>query len=255
MTVSVIEKELVDTASFEPRRDYERQDYLAALARAINEVSEDEFDCLSVEAQDWFNEAVRALNKKQDLPEFHDAGAAADEPDEEVDEDETADEPDEKVEELEPEAPEEEKVEEPRPPDQKFAFDKPRKKTKKSAKVEAAKGAIKEVRRHKGQPARKLDHPVIRHPPPDAKPEDLDIVFDEFGLVIGTKNHAAAAMLIEGCRMADVTESIGGTYYNMLRRLVAQGHLLEKNANGMLKLTCKDALTGKPEKKPNKGKK
>src|SRR6478736_5488027 len=83
MATSAIETELVKASDFEPSKKYERQDYLAALARRVNELEEDQYDELSIEAQDWFNAAVRSLNKKQDLPEFPDVEAAAEEPDEE----------------------------------------------------------------------------------------------------------------------------------------------------------------------------
>ena len=72
MTTSVIETELVEASGFEPTKNYARQDYLAALARVVNDMDEKDYDNLTVEAQDWFNAAVRALNKKQDLPEFAD---------------------------------------------------------------------------------------------------------------------------------------------------------------------------------------
>jgi hypothetical protein len=51
--------------------------------------------------------------------------------------------------------------------------------------------------------------------------------------------------------MADVTEAIGGSYYNALAKAVKRGHTLEKATNGMLKLTCMEATP----KKSNKGKK
>src|SRR4029077_10869977 len=72
-----IEKELVEASGFSPRKNYQRQDYLAALARAVNEIEEDKFDAMSTDAQDWFNDAVRALNKKTTLPEFADATTEA----------------------------------------------------------------------------------------------------------------------------------------------------------------------------------
>lgn len=86
--------------------------------------------------------------------------------------------------------------------------------------------------RRKGQPPKKQEHPPIT-PPAD------EIGLNDFGVIIGSKNAAAVAMLTRGCRMADVTETIGGTYYNLLRRLVKQGHAVESGANGMLKLVHK----------------
>lgn len=243
--MSVIEKELVNVASFKARRDYERQDYLAALARAINEVGEDEFDGLSVEAQDWFNDAVRALNKKQELPDFPDVDDSSDDNESEASGDEAEAEA--------AGAAEDEGVAAQGNSSDGDIQAVPAKRAKK-AKGKATKKAEESfqpvvTKRGKGQPPRKLDHPPIHHPDPDTPLDQLDFAMDEFGIVKGTKNAAAAAMLAQGCRMADVTESIGGTYYNLLQRLVKQGHLLEKSANGILKLTHKDSIPKKKAKK------
>jgi hypothetical protein len=221
---TAIEQELVEATGFEPTKNYERQDYLAALARAVNDIEEADFDGLTVDAQDWFNAAVKALNKKQELPDFPDAETEA-----EVEEAAEAEEEAEaSIAEEEPEAEE-----------------KPKKKgasVKQGAKAAAAdkKAKAEAPKKRKGQPPRKLDHPPIVHPAPDTKLEDLDFAMDRFGIVKGSKNHSAAAMLEKGCRMADVTETIGGTYYNLLQRLTKQGHLVEKASNGELKLTHKD---------------
>lgn len=223
MAETEVQKELVEAAGFEPTKNYQRQDYLAALARAVNEIPEEDFDGLSVEAQDWFNAAVKALNKKQELPEFPDAEAegneaAEDNPTDDNLEDDTSDEA---VEEA---------------PPKKVA------KGKKPAKAEPPEGEVEDEaeeappKKTKGKAPRKLEHPAVGE-------------LDHFGINVNAKGHAAAAMLEKGCRMADVTASIGGTYYNLLGRLLKDGHKLEKAANGYLQLVHKDNV------KKGKGKK
>ena len=199
---SVIETELVEAAGFEPTRDYERQDYLAALARAVNEVEEATFDNLSVEAQDWFNSAVKALNKKQDLPEFPDADDEA---------------------EAEEETPEAEEEETPAPKAAKA------KKGNAKAKPEEEKA---EAEATSPAPKRRVAPRKIPHPPVGE--------LDHYGCNVNSKGHAALMMFETGCRMTDVTESVGGTYYNLLQKIVKHGHKLEKGANGFMKLTHKD---------------
>jgi hypothetical protein len=185
-----IEQQIIEATSFEaPRKYKERQDYLAALAKAVNKLEDKEFDTLSNEAVDWFNDACRAISNKKDIPEFADA-------------EETTE-----VEEAAPVA--EAKVE-------------------KKAKAEPK-------RRAKGVPARTLDHPEIN---PQASIDNFEV--DGYGIVKGSKNAAAVAMFEQGCRMSDVTASIGGTYYNLVARLMKQGHTVEKGPNGVITITHKD---------------
>lgn len=214
-----VEQEIIETVGFEPRRNYkDRQDYLAALARSVDQAEDEDFDKLPKEAVDWFNAAVRAINKKEELPDFES------EDENELDE------------------PAEETEEEPAPVEE---APKARKGRKAVAAEVAAEDEVEAApaRRRKGQAPVKKDHPPVKPPS-----EDEPIELDDFGIVKGTKNAAAAVMLVKGCRMADITESIGGTYYNLVQRFVKQGHKLEKGANGMLKVTHKDDV-GKLKKK------
>src|SRR5258707_2352470 len=178
---SVIEQELVQASAFEPRRDYERQDYLAALARAINEVAEEDFDALSVEAQDWFNDAVRALNKKQLLPEFPD-GAFLEERGES--DDELIDEAEGSIEEVEVGPEPEEKPAKAKKGARKSKAKRPAHKVE-PEEPPAKSRKVSPIGHRKGQPPEKLEHPEIVKLAPDTKYEDMNIVFDEFGIVKG----------------------------------------------------------------------
>ena len=56
------------------------QDYLAALVKAVGKVDDDVWDGLSDPAQDWFNDATDAFNKKKQIPEFPDLEKEEDAP-------------------------------------------------------------------------------------------------------------------------------------------------------------------------------
>ncbi len=62
---------------------------------------------------------------------------------------------------------------------------------------------------------------------------------DKWGITKGTKTSDAMDMLEQGCSMAEVTDKLGGKYYNALRDAVKDGHLVEKQENGKIKLTHK----------------
>lgn len=237
---SAIEKELIEASGFEPRRNYaERQDYLAALARAVQDMDEDDFDKVSNEAADWYNAAVDAINDKSNIPDFDDAEKAA--------EPETAEPADAEVEEgTEVEAEEEAdaEVEEEAEPEEKAprsrrgkAPDKPASKGKAETK---GKAALKDKNAPKAepeprQPAKKAEATTTKRAAPVA-----GLRLDKWDIAEGTKNSQAAAMLEKGAKMADVNKEVGGTYYNLLKRLVKQGHKLLKEPNGELRLVHKD---------------
>ena len=209
--MSELQDELVKASGFEPTKNYDRQNWLAALARSVNELPEEDFDGLSVEAQDWFNEAVKALNKKKEIPDFADA-----EETEETEEATADDEGDPSDDEIEAK-PDTEEVEEAAPP-------------KKAAKGKKAKAEPDE---DEEAPAPKKRAPAAK------KPAAAVSGADEYG-VTGGKSQQAIKMLEKGCRMSDITEEVGGTYYNLIQRLTKDGHVVEKTGNGMLKLTHAD---------------
>jgi hypothetical protein len=66
-----IEKLLLEVTGFIPGRVYEdRQDYLAATARAVAAISNDDFDALPEAATTWFNAAAVAIKTKRVIPDF-----------------------------------------------------------------------------------------------------------------------------------------------------------------------------------------
>lgn len=225
MATSAIETALVEATGFEPTKNYERQDYLAALARAVNDLDEADFDSLEVEAQDWFNLAVKALNKKKDLPDFPDLEgedeAEADDSTGDDTEDDTTDdaETDEAEDDAEEEAPE--------PP-------------KKVVKIKSRMLQEQEAAK-KPMVSKKKPYNVKKLPPPNASTGEVD----KFGQKLDSQGHKACEMLEQGSRMSALTEEIGGTYYNLLKKLVKEGHKIEKSPNGIITLIHKD---GTPKK-------
>ena len=209
--LSTIEDELLEATAFPKNRPYpQRQDYLAALARAVHGLDEVDFDALSLEAATWFNNAAVALNNKKDIEEFtDDTGPTEDE--------------------LQPaEGPDDEETEE-------------------GSDGEPAAAPVTKAKngRRKGQPPRKLPHPPIK----DITLGDVEsienITIDRYGNISGYKTAAATAMFEKGCRMTDVTASIGGSYYNMLRKLEKRGHIVKRGPNGMTTVIHKDDVKAK----------
>lgn len=232
-----VEKEVLEATGFKPQKEYpDRQDYLAALARAVNDLGHEDFDQLSNEAVDWFNASAQALNDQEDLPDFD--GVLPDEETDEPDQPEEASaaEADDIDEEGEEEPEDDNSVEEDGV-DESPPTKKPKEKPAKTAKGGTkAKEKPTKVAKKDATP-KKLSHPPVRQ-----LKDPSEIEFDRFGLAIGTKNAAAAAMLVQGCRMADITQELRGTYYNMLRKLIQNGHKLEKQGNGILVLVHKDDI-------------
>lgn len=84
--MSKIEKELVDVTEVKAKRGEDRQDFLGRVMKAVAELNDKEWDDLSQDAQDWFNDAADAKNAKaKTIPDFPDA-EADEEPEEEQEE-------------------------------------------------------------------------------------------------------------------------------------------------------------------------
>lgn len=78
--MSKIQAELSAATEIEPKRKEERQEFIARLMVGVAALGDAEWEALSQEAQDWFNEAADAKNaKKKEMPDFPDL-PEADEP-------------------------------------------------------------------------------------------------------------------------------------------------------------------------------
>lgn len=68
--MSAIEDELVKATSFVKKEEIPQQEYLQGLIKAVQALSDDEWDIISTEAQLWVNEASNSLNKSEEIKGF-----------------------------------------------------------------------------------------------------------------------------------------------------------------------------------------
>lgn len=226
-----IEKELIKATGYKPRQKFnDRQDYLGSILNAVIKLTDDDFENLSDEAATWANAAIEAKNAKdEELPDFDET------PEEEADEADTEESEEEADEESTEEA-ESDPTEEP------------------EGEGEA------EVAEEDPEPAKKPS----RRPPPAPKPAkkaastapkvkppqfDEDVVLDKWGCMEGSKNSQALSLFEKGATAKEVKEKLGGTYYNILGKMVEKGHKMEKEG-ALIKLTHSDSS----KKPPVKGK-
>jgi hypothetical protein len=239
---SKIEAELVKFAKM--RRtvgDFDdEQDYLASLVLAISKAGDrnpDGYEDLSVGADDWFNAAVVAHNNDQEIPEFPDAiteegpaelefeDAKPDKPEAEDEPQEGAVTPDQAIEES-GQAAAEESVAESENEAQEAEAAKPKRKGKAKAKAE--------TKVKKAKPEARVYTTLQR---------------DEYGVTLGTKTHDALMLYETGkYTKQEVTDKMGGTFYNILRTVAKAGHKVEINSNGKVKVTHRDKVK---KEKPN----
>lgn len=70
---AALKKELTDITSCNPKRNEEEQAYLGRLVSAIANLDDSDWDSLSPEAQDWYNDAAEAANKGKPIKGFVEA--------------------------------------------------------------------------------------------------------------------------------------------------------------------------------------
>lgn len=74
--MSKIEKELTGVTGIKPGKN--RQDYLSKTHKAVMDLADDKWDGLSEGAQKWANSVTKAIEAKEDLPDFPDAETKGD---------------------------------------------------------------------------------------------------------------------------------------------------------------------------------
>ena len=230
-----VEQELIKVSKFKGEDEGDRQDYLIKLRMHADTISDAKWKGLSDEAKDWLDAAADATENKRELPDFEDAeevvdfgqAPSPDDADAEVEDDEGGGSDDETGD-SEGDNGDGEVAEEPEPPA------KPAKPAK-----------TKPVKEAKNKPTDKK--PKADKPKP--APRDYTALSgdkDKFGIVIGTKAHDAAAMFEKGCTMKQIMDKLqSGRFYNLLKRMIAEGHKVEKLEGGVWKLTHKSAKKGK----------
>lgn len=211
---SVVETELTKATFFKPPKGGydDRQDHLAALARAAAKLSDEKFDELTDDAANWVSTAVKALNNKAEITDFKDA---------EVDEEAAAEasaESDNEAEEAAAEA-------------------KPKKGSKKVAEAKEPKKPEKVTNKVKKEKVI-----VDRY-------DNLTGERDRYGIVMGTKTHDAILLYEKGITTGELKEKLNGRFYNILKTLSEKGHRVEKLPGGIVKLTHLEDISAKKGKK------
>lgn len=244
-----IEREIIKITKYKVQRKFaDRQDYLKSLFTAVQKLSDDDFDELTDDAAVWANACVEAHNSQRDgdLPDFDEVGEDADDEedagddeldpeDEESDDDDASDDKDEALVDDDGHengddrdsvaAVDDEKAADAQDNDEEVEVSKPAKK---------GKGASKPAKKVVAAPkVKEKPEPKIKQKPVDL---EEDVVLDKWGCMEGSKNSQALGMFEKGATAKEIKDAIGGTYYNILRKMVEQGHKLEKNG-AVMKLT------------------
>lgn len=269
-----IEKELIKVTAYKARTKFsDRQDYLSSILNAVLKLTDDDFNDLSDDAAGWCNAAVEAKNSKQDeLPDFDEVAPddseedegddAADEEGDEADGDDDGDtvagdagdgDSDADTTAVD-DASDDEAEEEPDPSDDEDEPEDDEPEAKPSAKKGAAKPA-KVSKPVDKAPVKKFTPPPKPKPPkPFVKkvkvPDEEDVIMDKWGCMEGSKNSQALTLFEKGATTKEVKDAIGGTYYNILKKMVLDGHTMEKEG-ALIKLMHKDAkkaVAAKPAK-------
>lgn len=239
-----IERELIKVTAFKARKFSDRQDYLKSILNAVSKLTDDDFNNLTDATAGWANAAVEAHNiKGRDLPDFDevipededseaeetaeaedDAEGVTEDPDDEA----TEDEPDEEA--SEDELPQDQEADEEPEPEEK-----PKRNKKKPPAAKKAEASTT------GTAVRKSTSKLNRG-------SDEDVVFDKWGAMEGSKNSQALAMFEQGATTKEVKDELGGTYYNILKKMVQNGHKLNKEG-AVITLVHADSNKPAPKKK------
>jgi len=253
-----VEREIIKAIGGKtPRKKFtDRNDYLRSLVNDLMKLTNEEFDELTDEAAEWTNAAVAAINAKEDeLPDFDEVVASeeADEPeDEEADDDEAGG-----VKEYEDETEDESEADE---EDEISDEDEETSSTDSDDEPEDETPEVKPAKK-KAVPAKKIKAKekapakakVETKKPPKAKAKSLDdeedVVVDKWGCMEGSKNSQALAMFEKGATAKEVKESLGGTYYNILGKMVQNGHTMVKEGSVIRITHSDDKAKAKAKKK------
>lgn len=261
-----IESELIKITGYKTRTKFsDRQDYLGSILNAVMKLTDDDFENLTDGAAEWANAAVHAKNTKEDIPDFDEAvatdGESEDDDDDATDDEaEAEDEPDsdddagdgdvpdsapdsaddddtdgdvEDDEEVDDEVDDEVEDDEPEP--------EPEPKPKK--KVAAA--PVHKMKVPPPEPKRERVTKKKLHNRNPRAHEDEDVVLDKWGCMEGSKNSRALAMFEKGATAKEIKDSLGGTYYNILKKMVQDGHTVEKEG-AVIKLIHQSEKGKKP---------
>lgn len=270
-----IERELIKVTGYKARTKFsDRQDYLSSILNAVSKLDDDDFDNLSDEAAEWANAAVEAKNSRNaELPDFDEVGTPEEAPDDssdpedeeggedgsaddendsdaDDDSDDVADASDDDASEDDEGDPTDDNPEDDddADDDEDAEADDEDEPEEKPAKKAAPKKAAKPAPAPKLKPPPKPKKAAAK--PPKQNDVEEDVVLDKWGCMEGSKNSQALSIFEKGATAKEVKEQLGGTYYNILKRMAEQGHSVEKEG-AVIKVTHKDAKKA-PVKKAKK---
>lgn len=242
-----VEREIIKITSYKSRTKFDdRQDYLSSILNATMKMTDEDFDNLSDDAASWINAAVVAHNGKEDIPDFDEIEASAENDPPEDDADDADDASEDSDDTEDGEDPEDDDTGDGDPdsaddladPDTDDADDGPDEAAEKPAKAKKAKTKA---------PPKPVKAAVKAEKPVKRKPVDDDVVLDKFGCMEGSKNSRALVMFAKGATAREVKDELGGTYYNILKKMVEDGHTIEKDG-AIIKVIHKDDKNKKVEK-------
>lgn len=242
-----LEQELTKAAKYKPVSQHDRQDHLAALARAANKLTDDQFDKLSDKAANWVSAAIKALNAKDEIEDFEDAEPADENPGEEGNEASAEDSSEEASDGTKPGSGEDypefdAKAESDNEAKEAAEDARSAKSTKPKVRAEAKKPPKKATETAEEAPKKKERITTTRY-------DNLDGSKDRYGLVKGTKTWEAVQMYEKGCTTAQIKKTLGGRYYNILKVLEERGHRVERFPGGKFLVTHRDDLEAKKKAK------
>lgn len=202
-----------------------RQDYLAALVRGIDKLSQDEWDNLSDDVVNWHIAAVGQMDKKRQIEDF--AVNKSEEVEDAAEVETTASGMAENEEIVQLSSPVDDNRDSDNDKEPKPQEETEEKKPRKPKKAKAEK--VKSESQYESRP----------------EPERYSKITgekDRFGITIGTKTHEAVKMYNteEGATLKQVDKAIGGRHYNVLQKLTKDGHKVEKLAGGFWRVAHKD---------------
>lgn len=269
-----VEQELIKASGVDVKKYPKRQELLAAICRAINDLPEEDFEDLSDESANWFAQACKAMNSRKPIADFvaptaaEDAAAVeaeddadttgvADEKayegtDDAADGDDAAgDDAAEEAEEAAPVKKGKKAAKEAKPAKEAKATKKASKAAKPEPEAEPDEEAEEEAE-ELAKPAKAKKGSVADRAQRGAKnkvdPKRYETITgekDRYGITLGTKTADAVALYEKGATAKDIQDKVGGKHYNVLKRLEKEGHKVEKLEGGIWKLTHVDDVAGK----------
>jgi hypothetical protein len=200
---NLVEREISERTMVSRRKGENRNTYLQRLTEGVNELSDDDFNTLSNDAQEWANLACTEYSAGQPITDFN----------KEVIKGNVGNE---------------------------FPSTKISEKLNVSDLVEDEGSEIKESEViTELNPVVKVNYPETRNKEKKTRTSSGNGK-DRYGLRVGSKTSRAVELYEQGVKMCVVREELGCNYYNVLNKLSQQGHIIEHLDGGIIKIRHKE---------------